>query len=737
MALAPSGWRKLAPLRRQARLHRGFLFLPVLVADEAVARQAKAALASSWRTHAWAWQEVSVPWTAENAGEPLRMAWTAALDQALTRSPPGTAVVLDLSSSIWRDVPTDLAPWLNQRREPLRIRDLQLVLFWPADLKEALSSGAPDLWSVRAMNPLLTHDDLGPEPLANAHAGRPVETASKFAGVPRVPRQAAQLDHWLATYDAEHTHPWEMFANIQALLELGRAADALTLARQAHGRAAAAKAQDPESLRNLSISHSMRGDAQRDLGQLDEARASYDEALKLHRGLRERLGDQPIVLMDLSISLGKRGDMLLELDRPEEAREAYAEVLRVREAMRGQVGDTVQTLRDLALSHRSMGHALQALGDLDEARRAHARSLSLLEAAHGMPGGDTPMLLRDLALSHARIGDVLHDLGLLDEALVNFRQSLAQREDLRRQLGENAAVLREIAGSYSDIGDVLRELGKAEEARQAYAACLALLDMQRHQLGDTPQVMRGLSIAQSGLGDSLRELGRVEEARSAYAASQEAMNAAGNGTADTPQTQRDLSVILNKLGDVWLDMHRPEDARAAFAEALALRERMRTQSGAETPRSLRDLAVSHTKLGMALAAIGQTGPAHGHHEEAMRLNEVVRKLAGDTPTVLRDLSIVHCQLGDHLQKLNRAGESRTHWLVALNLLRTLHAQHGESLPSLMEMRAPLERLARSGDLQAQGELHALMERLNAAAPDHPHLHDRKGAGETETRSRPQ
>lgn len=730
MALAPSGWRKLAPLRRQARLHRGFLFLPVLVADEAVARQAKAALASSWRTHAWAWQEVSVLWTAENAGEPLRMAWAAALDLALTRSPPGTAVVLDLSSSIWRDVATDLAPWLNQRREPLRTRDLQLVLFWPADLKEALSSGAPDLWSVRAMNPLLTRDDLGSAPLAGAGNGRP---AADFAGIPR---QTAHLDHRPTTYDLEHRPLWEMFANIQALLEQGRSADAMTVAWQAHGRAAdAAKAGDPEALRNLSISHSMRGDALRDLGRHNEALAAYSEALQLQRGLREQLGDQPIVLMDLPISLSKRGDMLLELDRPEEARKAYAEVLRVREALRVHFGDSAQTLRDLALSYRSMGQAQHALGQLDEARRAHVRSQELLEEAHGMPGGKTPMLLRDLALSHTRIGDVLHDLGLLDEALVNFRQSLTLREGLRRQLGENPAVLREIAGSYSDIGDLLRELGKAEEARQAYAECLALLDVQRRRLGDTPQVMRGLSIAQSGLGDSLRELGRVEEARAAYASSQDALNAAGNGTADTTQTQRDLSVILNKLGDVWLDMHRPEDARAAFAEALALRERLRAQPGAETPRSLRDLAVSHTKLGVALAAMGQTGPAHGHHEEALRLNEAVRNLAGDTPTVLRDLSIVHCQLGDHLQKLDRPDESRTHWLAALNLLRTLHTRHGESLPSLMEMRAPLERLARSGDLQAESELHALMERLTAAAPDHPHLHNRTVAGETESRPR--
>jgi len=718
MALAPSGWRKLAPLRRQARLHRGFLFFPVLVADEAVARQAKAALASSWRTHAWAWQEVSVPWTAETAGEPLRMA----LDQALTHAPPGTAVVLDLSSSIWRDVATDLAPWLNQRREPLRTRELQLVLFWPADLKEALSSDAPDLWSVRAMNPLLTRQDLDSEPLSGTGSRKPAETAAALAGVPR---QATQLDHWLATYDPERAPVWEIFANIQALLELGRTADALVLAQQAQGRAAAAaKAQDAGALRNLSISHSMRGDALRDLGRLDEALAAYGEALQLHRSLREQFGDQRIVLMDLSISLSKCGDMLLELDRPEEARKAYAEALGLREALRGQFGDTIQTLRDLALSYRSLGHALHALGRLDEARRAHTQSLSLLETALGMPGGKTPMLLRDLALSHARIGDVLQDLGLLDEALVNFRQGLALRESLglRRELGENTAVLREIAGSHSDIGDVLRELGKAEEARQAYAECLALLDIQRRQLGDTPQVMRGLSIAQSGLGDSLRELGRAEEARSAYAASQDAMNAAGNGTAGTLQAQRDLSVILNKLGDAWLDMHRPEDARAAFAEALALRERMRTQAGAETPRTLRDLAVSHTKLGVALATMGQTGPALGHHEEALRLNEAIRNHAGDTPTVLRDLSNVHCQLGDQLQKLNRAGESRTHWVAALNLLRTLHAQYGESLPSLMEMRAPLERLASSGDLQADNELHALMERLTTAAPDHPHLH---------------
>lgn len=94
-----------------------------------------------------------------------------------------------------------------------------------------------------------------------------------------------------------------------------------------------------------------------------------------------------------------------------------------------------------------------------------------------------------------------------------------------------------------------------------------------------------------------------------------------------------------------MHLHQPENARTAFAEALALRESMRAQTGEETPRSLRDLAASHTKLGVALAAMGQAGLALSHHEEALRLNDSLRKLAGDTPTVLRELAMTSMIVG--------------------------------------------------------------------------------------------
>lgn len=508
MALAPSGWRKLAPLRRQAKLHRGFLFLPVLVADEAVARQAKAALALAWRTHAWAWQEVSVPWTAGNTGELSRLAWTAALDLALDRSQPGTAVVLDLSSSIWREVATDLAPWLNQRREPMRTRDLQLLLFWPADLKDALSSGAPDLWSVRAMNPLLTRDDLGYEALLDA--GGPLEISGTFASEPR---HATELDIRSPPHDPGAAPLWETFTNIQALLEQGRSSDALTLARQAQVRAAAeANAGGTEALRNLAMSHSSLGDALRDLGRIDDAHAAYDDALKLHRSLHKQLGDLPIVLMDLSRLLGARGDLMLEMERPEDAHQAFAEVLHMREALRTQYGDTVQSLRDLALAHHGVGRAQHALNRLDDARQAHAKGLTLLETARGMPGGETPLLLRDLAQAHARIGDVLQDLGRLGEAHAHFHQSVDLREELLR-MDARPILLLEQAHSYSRLGGLYLRLRRHSDALRAYAECLNLLAIRQDRLGGPTPADNRLWGALAGLGSVLHEVGGLGKKR--------------------------------------------------------------------------------------------------------------------------------------------------------------------------------------------------------------------------------
>ena len=99
MSLALSGWRKLAPLRRQFELKGGFLFVPVLVTDEAVAIAAKHSLADAWRARARVWHELAWPtikFDAENPAE-FRASWLEHFDQAVTRSSENDTLVVDAS----------------------------------------------------------------------------------------------------------------------------------------------------------------------------------------------------------------------------------------------------------------------------------------------------------------------------------------------------------------------------------------------------------------------------------------------------------------------------------------------------------------------------------------------------------------------------------------------------------------------------------------------------------------
>ncbi|MGH7059573.1 MAG: tetratricopeptide repeat protein, partial [Stellaceae bacterium] len=83
----------------------------------------------------------------------------------------------------------------------------------------------------------------------------------------------------------------------------------------------------PQALRDLSVSLNNVGAVERDLGNLEAARAAYRESLDIARRLREAVGDTPQALRDLSISLNNVGAVERDLGNLEAARTAWRESL--------------------------------------------------------------------------------------------------------------------------------------------------------------------------------------------------------------------------------------------------------------------------------------------------------------------------------------------------------------------------------------------------------------------------
>ena len=101
MNLSLSGWRKLAPLRRQFSIQGGFLFVPLIVADEALAIAVKRSIAETWRANGWALHELA--WVEASDNEASRVTWLAGFDAAIAAARPGDTLVVDTVSVVRRE----------------------------------------------------------------------------------------------------------------------------------------------------------------------------------------------------------------------------------------------------------------------------------------------------------------------------------------------------------------------------------------------------------------------------------------------------------------------------------------------------------------------------------------------------------------------------------------------------------------------------------------------------------
>jgi len=167
----------------------------------------------------------------------------------------------------------------------------------------------------------------------------------------------------------------------------------------------------------VAVYHANRAEAQRMLGQLEQAAGGFETALAL----------QPCY----PAALNNLGLCLQALGRTEAA------IARLREALRIQPG--------FAMAHNNLAMALHSQGRKAEALEHLRRCLELDPT---------------LAEAHSNLGQLLLELSLLEEALVHCREAV------RLQPSFPEARL--------NLGRVLRALGRPAEAKTCYAEALRL-----------------------------------------------------------------------------------------------------------------------------------------------------------------------------------------------------------------------------------------------------------------------
>ena len=169
--------------------------------------------------------------------------------------------------------------------------------------------------------------------------------------------------------------------------------------------------------------YSNLGVALKELGRLDQALASFDNALALkpdyahaaaHRKDAFARGNDPVFMTDLGNALQRQG--LLD-----EAVAAHRQAIALKP--------------DFAEAHYNLGITLVAQNRLDEAIAAYRQAIALKP---------------DFAEAHTNLGNALHGLGRLDEAAESHRQAIALEPDF--------------AQAHNNLGSALGRLCRWQEA---------------------------------------------------------------------------------------------------------------------------------------------------------------------------------------------------------------------------------------------------------------------------------
>ncbi|MDM8546378.1 tetratricopeptide repeat protein, partial [Candidatus Venteria ishoeyi] len=236
-------------------------------------------------------------------------------EQALKDSP----IWLDLSrldsaeETDWREARHKFLAHLNEQREPLRqCQQRPLILILPASERAEIKMLAPDLWAIRSFC-LDTENWLQTlvEPAAPNNTPQ-----GKF---PLSEHEQQLLNEWERLSRQQRISWWQKLSKTAPPPSKDRlyagfsAFNALYNKRYLQEAADVATAclelarQNPEALRDLSVSLDNVGKTAQRQGREEDARAAFEESLDIRRQILARIGEIPEALRDLSVSLNNVG----------------------------------------------------------------------------------------------------------------------------------------------------------------------------------------------------------------------------------------------------------------------------------------------------------------------------------------------------------------------------------------------------------------------------------------------
>lgn len=263
-----------------------------------------------------------------------------------------------------------------------------------------------------------------------------------------------------------------------------------------------------------------------ELGQVDKAKTTYDQALQLARGFGKARSLEAEILGKLGALERRRGNLQAAMEMLDQAlklaREAGQEPLQA----------------SLLLN---IGFLLDDLGKTAQALAYHQQALAIHKKNNNRAG--TISALNACAMDAKNLGRFREAAGLYEEALA--RAEAIRSESLVATLKDN-------------LGTVLRLMGRWDQGVQLHEQALAIFERLQQPAGK--------QLVLNHLGIACRAKGDVKAAVDYY---HQALD-----LARSLQAPAEESAVLVNLGNAYSELNRHEDAITCYRQSLAIQERL-------------------------------------------------------------------------------------------------------------------------------------------------------------------
>ncbi len=384
-----------------------------------------------------------------------------------------------------------------------------------------------------------------------------------------------------------------------------------------------------------------------------------------------------------------------------------------------------ESLARLAAANFDLGKLTDEIGNQQDALIEFKESLAIRQQLANTNPNDTQSV-SDLANSHHYVGRLLHATGQLDEALLASKSALAIRQQLADANPTVTQFQSDLAFSHNNIATVLSKTGNPIEALQEYEAARAIQQKLADAHPTESDFQKFLAVSYHNIGVLRRDTGQPVEAlqslESALAIRQQLVDAHPTDT----EFRSDLAFSHNHIGIILSETGKPIEALQSFESARSIQQKL-VDGHPTATRFQSCLADSLNNIAVLLHASGKPREALEASASALAIQQ---QLANDNPTVIqfqRSLASSHNNIGVLLRASGKPGEA----LEANESALAIQEQLADANPTVIEFQRSvadshtnigilLDSTGKADEaLQAYESALSIRERLLRSHPESP------------------